>query len=65
LEFNFNFTSSNHLCALEAFSLRKRLANVDIQCALRYFEISRIWGYDEFMAAKGLSGKSPLYQNNP
>nr|XP_012606182.1 uncharacterized protein LOC105863530 isoform X1 [Microcebus murinus] len=70
LESNFDFTSSNYLCALKPFSLRKRgLTYDDIQCAsecLKMMDVLEMDSlYDEFTDAKDLIDKQLVYQNKP
>lgn len=69
MEFNLNFTSSNYLCALKPFSLRRCLTYDDIQCASECLRMMAFWDIDglcdEFTDARDLIDRQLGYQNKP
>lgn len=70
MECYFDFTSSNYLCALKPFSLRRKcLTYSDIRCASECLKMIDVLDmdslYDEFIDAKDLIDKQLVYQNKP
>lgn len=70
MECNFDSTSSNYLCALKPFSLRRKgLTYDDIRCASECLKMIAVLDmgsiYDELIDAKNLIDKQLVCQNKP